>query len=866
MERTAVSPDRSLHSTSSASYIPTKIKLPLVEAVKAEFPPGCKVLCFKDNGFYIGSVKNVMVSISLTSKNTYETFYEIETKKRGDSDSHRIGIVSSSNLRFTPDTPIEVNADFFGSLSKYAKESNGRVRGIVLGSFELPPSQCHTCAKNGGGSHRERSFFYSVRVQFLGMKEVVEAHGVPPQQLRYWNTRIVSSLETPDTQGIATNVSNENTSLRMNIRASPSNRRKIHHTTPELTDQASATDEQAGESFNVSFNETTRHENNTRGLRNLNVSHSYGEDEHSPKNSKMNLVSSTRSRDTVRSAPLDSSSGWNTFKNQNPPSSTRSSTHINCSGTSSTHFAENSPRQQGAFFGDMKYKRRKDNNNAESNESQNCDDEDGNSCKQSGRNPNSSTRSRDSGRSQHTHFAENSPHQQGAFFGDMKYKRRKDNNKAEPNESKGCVDEDGNSCKQSGRNPISSTRSRDTVRTEPPDVGVGYSLHTNTQRSHAHFDENPVDQSLCNPRERFDGSSSKNFGMNQVPSIRGRDTVRSRPPDSPAYSLRTTSPRNRTRLEESPHSQMGGFFGNTQYARSIKNLNSNNNGESKEDYEEQAETLGISPRKGNGQRDIVQYLNEQDVEDEYYEIKPWCNPASIDITQQSGVVNEEGSKKVESPFTSFVKKKRFGSTWSPTVSSSGEIIQHGHKNTIYDDAQQPASPVASETTISSQASNIHVGCYLLFEETSNGKFVVRYSMNVVPKALGFWCPGRSVHLKSFKFNQNEGKSDLMKDIAGKHYRKNYFNGWCQFIKAAKMNEGSVCKWSQHQRIELDIYVFFDDSCEIQKIEDGELFDVSEIDAVAVLPKGNTTFTGVHSGEIGNFLNKGHAAGVSMRIK
>jgi hypothetical protein len=52
---------------------------------------------------------------------------------------------------------------------------------------------------------------------------------------------------------------------------------------------------------------------------------------------------------------------------------------------------------------------------------------------------------------------------------------------------------------------------------------------------------------------------------------------------------------------------------------------------------------------------------------------------------------------------------------------------------------------------------------------------------------------------------------------------------------------------------------------VKKIEDGELFDVADIDAVSCLPRGNATFDGVKTGEYGTFLNRGDAAGASTAL-
>jgi hypothetical protein len=177
-------------------------------------------------------------------------------------------------------------------------------------------------------------------------------------------------------------------------------------------------------------------------------------------------------------------------------------------------------------------------------------------------------------------------------------------------------------------------------------------------------------------------------------------------------------------------------------------------------------------------------------------------------------------------------------------------------------------PNYSEQLMAEESKNIEQpeeGCYLLFDESSGGKMTIQYSRNPVNGAIGFWAPGRGKKLQGFKFSQNQGRSDLLKDIAGKDYKKKYFSGVCQFIKAARMQTGFYCKWSDHERIENDVYVFYNDTCEIKQIVDGELFDVGDIDAVAVVPKGNSTFIGVRTGEFGAFIGRGDAAGASLSI-
>ena len=217
-------------------------------------------------------------------------------------------------------------------------------------------------------------------------------------------------------------------------------------------------------------------------------------------------------------------------------------------------------------------------------------------------------------------------------------------------------------------------------------------------------------------------------------------------------------------------------------------------------------------------------------------------------------------------------------SWSPSVRSSGEPLDDLQQKNAKKKVNVPASPIitplkkkvqtftkAPSPPTVPEISTIE-GCYLIFDCASGGTLTLQYSKTVVEGAIGFWAPGKGKKLQGFKFTQKQGRSDLMTGIAGKDYKKKYLNGWCQFVKAANKHNGSVCKWSEHERIEVDMYVYSNDRCEVKKIEDGELFDVSNIDAVACLPKGNCTFDGVKTGEYGTFLNRGDAAGASMSIQ
>jgi len=297
-----------------------------------------------------------------------------------------------------------------------------------------------------------------------------------------------------------------------------------------------------------------------------------------------------------------------------------------------------------------------------------------------------------------------------------------------------------------------------------------------------------------------------------------------------------------------------------------------------EDDEERQEATSLAPSTRSHQFVRDEESLDDDVSDEEEEVLE--DEESISI--QSPPKREE--KKPAMVSTPSSRKKTFGKSWSPSVRSSGEPLDDLQQKHTQKKVNVPASPSSPKKKVFDYGSPKVVqtftktpsppsvaetstveGCYLIFDSASGGTLTLQYSKTVVTGAIGFWAPGKGKKLQGFKFKQNQGRSALMTGIAGKDYKKKYFNGWCQFVKAAKMHKGSVCKWSEHERIELDMYVYYNDCCEVKKIEDGELFDVSTIDAVSCLPKGNSTFNGVKTGEYGTFINRGDAAGASMAV-
>ena len=162
------------------------------------------------------------------------------------------------------------------------------------------------------------------------------------------------------------------------------------------------------------------------------------------------------------------------------------------------------------------------------------------------------------------------------------------------------------------------------------------------------------------------------------------------------------------------------------------------------------------------------------------------------------------------------------------------------------------------------------GCYLTFEPDSGGRLMLFYSKGEIPKnAVGFWCPGPNKTIQGFKFKQNGGRSELIKGIAGgDSNRRKYFSGWCQFIKLARAMNGYVIKFPlhDHQGVEVDVVAYHESTNQPYELDlDEGLVEVSKFDAIAVIPKHNTTFRGIKSIVVSNFLELGNIAGASSKM-
>jgi hypothetical protein len=160
------------------------------------------------------------------------------------------------------------------------------------------------------------------------------------------------------------------------------------------------------------------------------------------------------------------------------------------------------------------------------------------------------------------------------------------------------------------------------------------------------------------------------------------------------------------------------------------------------------------------------------------------------------------------------------------------------------------------------------GCYLVYESDSSGKLIQHYSKIALPEAIGFWQPGEGKKIQGFKFKQNLGKSELIRNLTGGvEGRKNFYSGWCQFIKSAKLMKGTITKYAVPegvQALEVDIYMYYKEGDKIVMIEDGVAIDVTTMSGVACLPKNHDALGGASKMDEVMFFQKTSDAGSSTK--
>jgi len=137
-------------------------------------------------------------------------------------------------------------------------------------------------------------------------------------------------------------------------------------------------------------------------------------------------------------------------------------------------------------------------------------------------------------------------------------------------------------------------------------------------------------------------------------------------------------------------------------------------------------------------------------------------------------------------------------------------------------------------------------CNLCYEPDSSGRLVEHYSTHELQgmAIVGRWTPGVNKKIAGFKFKRNVGRNVLIGNCsAGVLGRRNYCNGFCQFVKSAKLLKGSVTLYdvpTGFKAMPVDVYLYYDDNRtghQTVKLVPGESYTTEGVLAVGCLPKG-----------------------------
>jgi len=923
----------------------TKVSLPPIEASKASFPPGCRVLCFDKTGFRVGTVRGVQVSISLPTGATFGTFYDVEINGSPKSGVRgKLGgsslLFTESSLRFTPGCPVEVTAEYFASVFRFAG-NEGKVQGTVIGCFEMPLSQHTRPMEETQNFDVKRKYFYSVRVKFKGMDEAVEAHGVPPHHVSIRPDGPALSEITGDYNAeVFDCFSLTQTDSRVRrpedipLSYTPSHESGDHE--HYFSAPTTGYDSESGSSMQ-SYAKQARDlrggimakgfagrypsaEPSIRRLRDLQV------DGSTPSRRNMRrMKAKNRSLTPVARTSLRKSQSRAKVYKVGPGVARPPSNDINIVAAQKDEYGVKSGNSKERRSSDaIEIESRQDIQRGADEYDQNGfgqQDEDTNYLSDDLSSDEMSTKDEMLDRYEEKDLQDDAVRDTSS----RKHLRVNTHLQSEPelhrNYEADTRDETSAPHKDINGNIYSDKRAQ------------VWDHYISSQGSEGGFenDENldhAYDASLhgsVHPRHELDHQKDSTIHHNHLDhdvgsneSIEEEEIVHSSPEQI------SQNGNNHVAAAEPTHEiedcLSGGEYDNFhqpvdhQNSDSSHLLDKSHNEVSRVENRE-TWTNNVSPPEN---QNIEQSILPKKIAHQVVPVDPqnkWGGESSSKDVEQSNVLPKQLEKDV--PLTPKSSAKRVGvissTKFEPfsflgnntpseeTAVQDVKVAPAAKQTRLKQDAsvgntthqysinpnttnvsggkerQAKLSPVGriksrfepqSEFKSRSQiipSKPSTEGCYFTYETSNGGTMQIKYSHGPVAGAMGFWCPGPEKSIQGFKFKQNQGRSDIIKNVIGRDIKKKYFSGWCQFVKAARMSGGLLCKWPNKGGIEVDIYVFNKETCGIKHVENGEYCDVSAIDAVACIPAGNETYSGVKRGEYNKFLNLGQGVGASIAI-
>jgi len=157
-----------------------------------------------------------------------------------------------------------------------------------------------------------------------------------------------------------------------------------------------------------------------------------------------------------------------------------------------------------------------------------------------------------------------------------------------------------------------------------------------------------------------------------------------------------------------------------------------------------------------------------------------------------------------------------------------------------------------------------VGCYLTWEPAGEGSMILTWSEMHVANAMAFFRPHSSKPVPKFKFKQNGGRTELIRNLRGGTGSKGmqrYYEGWTQFFKLAREFKSDLVVWDSKDS---PISVFFLDSTNtIFEFPKNKFCNSSSLQAIAVVSASNTKFTGVNKMSKDYFTGTGNREGAAL---
>lgn len=138
---------------------------------------------------------------------------------------------------------------------------------------------------------------------------------------------------------------------------------------------------------------------------------------------------------------------------------------------------------------------------------------------------------------------------------------------------------------------------------------------------------------------------------------------------------------------------------------------------------------------------------------------------------------------------------------------------------------------------SGRGGGLEAGGYLIASEQNQGTLVLVWSETPVKGALASFHPRAPV--PAHKYKTNNGRVELMRQANLGVGKKNYLQGWCQFVKTAKQHDSTLVVRTDLVHVHLH-----EKSSKVVDVVPGKLTEVGKADGVAVVPKGNDPLAGV----------------------